>query len=108
MFFHLFDEPKQLELAHILATLLSPQPGSVIFGSHGGGPQKGFRTEVKSDAGLYMFCHSPDSWRDLWDGQVFKKGSVRVDAGLEEVERSDLATHENAKFFVMWWSVTRL
>ncbi|KAF9466489.1 hypothetical protein BDZ94DRAFT_170819 [Collybia nuda] len=107
-FFHLFDESKQLELARILATLLSPLPGSLIFGLHGGKPQKGFRTEVKNNAGSYMFCHSPESWRELWDGPVFRKGSVRVDAGLHKVERPDLPAHENAEFFLLWWSVTRM
>lgn len=35
-FFHLFDEQGQLQLARKLASLLEPQRGSTIFGSHAG------------------------------------------------------------------------
>ncbi|KAG6861459.1 hypothetical protein C0995_016550 [Termitomyces sp. Mi166 len=84
-FFHLFDEAGQLQLARQLATLLSPATGSVIFGSHGGKQEKGFI----ASAGRSMFCHSPESWKELWDGQVFKKGTVKVEAGLHQIERDD-------------------
>jgi hypothetical protein len=54
-----------------------------------------------------MFCHSPESWRELWDGQVFKKGSVKVDCGLKKMERTaHLSTIEGAE--LLWWSVTRV
>lgn len=90
-----------------MATLLSPRPGSVIFGSHGGRPEKGMRTEFQNHTGSVMFCHSPESWRELWDGQVFKKGSVKVDCGLKKMERTaHLSTIEGAE--LLWWSVTRV
>lgn len=104
-FFHLFDEERQWLLAQRLATLLSPRPGSVIFGSHSGRPKKGFRTNIRISTGEHMFCHSPESWQDLWDGQVFKKGSVKVNCGLKKVERSDVPA--DAELFLLWWSVTR-
>ncbi|KAG6807488.1 hypothetical protein H0H92_007296 [Tricholoma furcatifolium] len=108
-FFHLFDEAGQLQLARQVATLLSPAPGSIIFGMHGGKPEKGFRTEAISSSGNYMFCHSPETWKEVWDGDVFVRGSVKVEAGLHEVERKDMtAVTPGAKFYVMWWSVTRL
>jgi hypothetical protein len=103
--FHLFGEEKQLELAHAIATLLSPLPGSVIFGSHLGHPVKGFRTEMATSRGNGIFCHSPDSWCELWNGKVFERGTVRVDAGLKQLN----ATHSKFSVFSMlWWSVTRL
>ncbi|KAI0828239.1 hypothetical protein BC628DRAFT_1337889 [Trametes gibbosa] len=59
--------------------LLSPEPGSIILGVHGGRHEKGFRTETGLHSatsvarGHPMFCHSPESWTELWDGQIFKK-----------------------------------
>lgn len=41
LFFHLFDEPTQKEVARRLAVLLIPQPGSIIFGSHAGNDPAG-------------------------------------------------------------------
>jgi len=103
-FFHLFGEAKQLELARLLATLLSPAPGSVIFGSHGGSPGKEFRSEISSYGIVEMFCHSAESWKEVWDGVVFKKGTVRVDTWIKEVERPGMW----GKYFLLVWGVTRL
>ncbi|KZT74620.1 hypothetical protein DAEQUDRAFT_720820 [Daedalea quercina L-15889] len=109
-FFHLFDEEQQLELARSLAGLLSPQPGSLIFGMHNGRREKGFRVEQgePGQAGSYMFCHSPESWKELWDGEVFAKGTVRVEAELQETQRRDIHAAPGTKFYWMMWSVTRL
>jgi hypothetical protein len=127
-FFHLFPESKQLELAHLLASLLSPEKGSVIFGQHGSRPVKGFRTEgLPKDAvdaegkpipPVKMFCHSPESWKQMWTEEVFAggdgKGSerIKVDARLIEVPRKDLRAliveTEETRFWVMNWCVTRL
>lgn len=110
-FFHLFDEEKQAHLAYALGWLLSPLPGSMIIGSHSGAPEKGLRTDkVEGDDGvecgsLTMFCHSPESWTELWDGQVFKKGTVKVEAKL--VEHAALGRGKVA-FYVLQWCVTRL
>ncbi|EDR08693.1 uncharacterized protein LACBIDRAFT_297150 [Laccaria bicolor S238N-H82] len=105
-FFHLFDEAQQEVLARRVATLLSPEPGSVIFGLHGGLPEKGLRAEV-SRAGRRMFCHSPDGWRELWDGQVFSKGTVQVEATLKEYNRPGPLLDTGA-FYLLIWSVTRI
>ncbi|KAJ3526532.1 hypothetical protein NM688_g8250 [Phlebia brevispora] len=104
-FFHLFPEEKQLELAKLLAPLLSPEPGSVIFGGHGGLPQKGLR-ERKNSHGIHMFCHSPASWKELWETQVFNPGQVRVDAFVKENIRQDV--HGEVRGYQLIWSVTRL
>lgn len=106
--FHLFNEEKQATLAKRLASLLSPRPGSIIFGSHGGLPEKGTRFELPNHP---MFCHGPESWRALWDGQVFKKGTVRVDVRLKLMEKSGVqvfSEDEDSKFYLLIWSVTRL
>ncbi|TFK40029.1 hypothetical protein BDQ12DRAFT_602419, partial [Crucibulum laeve] len=107
-FFHLFSEEKQLELARRVATLLSATPGSVIFGCHVGLPQKGTKVAVVSTE---MFCHSPETWKELWDGKVFEKGSVRVDTRLDKFLREDfplVAAAEKVEVFYLSWSVTRV
>ncbi|KAF5359213.1 hypothetical protein D9756_003133 [Leucocoprinus leucothites] len=49
LLFHLFDEEKQLDLARRLASLLSPEEGSMIFGGHYARPKQGVRTEILAD-----------------------------------------------------------
>ncbi|KAF9446313.1 hypothetical protein P691DRAFT_708866 [Macrolepiota fuliginosa MF-IS2] len=104
-FFHLFNEAEQLTLAKQLASLLSPEPGSMIFGSHRGTPVK---TTTNDLMGYFMVCHSPESWREIWDGQVFRKGTVRVDAELEETKLEKDIMPESGKFWYLVWSVTRI
>jgi hypothetical protein len=104
LLFHLFDEEKQLTLAKQLATLLSPEPGSIIFGVHGGLNTKGMKL---SYSGRQMFCHSPESWIELWDGVVFRKGSVKVEAMIVERE-SPRDDYPAPKFLLLVWAVTRL
>ncbi|KAI0066448.1 hypothetical protein BV25DRAFT_1820396 [Artomyces pyxidatus] len=108
-FFHLFSEEQQLHLARALAGLLSPEPGSMIFGAHGSLPEKGFRLSlISGEKG--MFCHSPDSWTELWDGVVFEKGTVKVETVLTQQERMQEVTQlaPGTVFYLLTWSVTRL
>ncbi|KAJ8518184.1 hypothetical protein ONZ45_g4715 [Pleurotus djamor] len=92
-FIHLFDEATQLAACKILASLLSPLPGSVIFGSHGGLPEKGLRQPIPP-GGRRMFCHGPDSWKEIWDGIIFEKGKVKVEAEAVVTPRNDFASDE--------------
>ncbi|KAF9071887.1 hypothetical protein BDP27DRAFT_1218444 [Rhodocollybia butyracea] len=109
--FHLFNEEGQTAIAEKLAGLLSPEPGSMIFGVHGSrsDSEKGFWHPTGSER--YMFCHSPDSWKDLWEG-LFGKGSVEVKAQLrKEIGGDDFfGTYPGNKDpnHVMEWSVTRI
>lgn len=107
-FFHLFNEPQQLALARRLASLLSPAPGSLILGAHVGRPEKGARVESVrvNTQGVSMFCHSAESWAEMWTTEVFGPGEVKVDATLREVERVDIAP--GSKSWALVWSVTRL
>jgi hypothetical protein len=103
-FFHLFGEEKELYVARALAGLLSPEPGSVIFGLHVGSPDKGFiPSPMHGDR--RMFCHSPESWAQLWDGVVFEKGVVNVYAKLVQMTRPDA---QNVTYTILVWSVKRL
>ena len=57
-----------------------------------------------------MFCHSPESWVQMWDGLVFEKGEVTVQAKLFNVERRYFEGDETSVQYVAFlsWSVTRL
>ncbi|KAJ6545835.1 hypothetical protein DFH09DRAFT_1172047 [Mycena vulgaris] len=99
--FHLFPEQQQLQLARVLAGLLSPLPGSVIFGMHVGLPTKGVRKSLRS--GAPMFCHSPESWVAMW-AEVFPEGAVRVDAQLQAWLEADKSY--DGGYLV--WCVTRV
>jgi hypothetical protein len=106
--FHLFSEDEQLRLARALAGLLSPEPGSMIFGKHIGLPESGH--EEVSSTRRRLFCHTSRSWSELWDGEVFPKGTVKVLAFVTEIPKDEVA-----KIFpgansvhLLIWSVTRL
>ena len=103
-FFHLFDEEKQLEAGRQLASLLSPEPGSIIFGTHIGLPVEGTKVHHLLGSERTMFSHSPESWRDFWDGQIFAKGTVRVEAELKEMR---ILSPDTISYFLMW-CVTRV
>lgn len=109
-FFHLFDESQQNQLAQGLASLLSPLPGSTIFGGHVGLPVKGIQTHKRSNGQvLSTFCHSPESWRQLWDG-IFGDGNVEVEARLEEKAYALSVLKKvggEEKFWFLTWSVKR-
>jgi hypothetical protein len=117
LLFHLFNEEGQLHLARGLAGLLSPEPGSVILGSQMGSPVKAIRWSAD---GVNLYCHSPESWKELWNGQVFDKGKVKVEVSLLPIERKNiflkavdgidifLTAIDNIEIFVMAWSVIRL
>ena len=109
-FFHLFDEEKQLHLARALAGLLSPEPGSMILGLHIGAPEKkGFQPSI-ARRDHHLWCHSPESWTELWDGNVFEKGVVKVQTKLVQRERRILQPDapQSATITILVWSVTRL
>ena len=94
--FHEYNEELQFELGQRLAALLDPRPGSIIFGSHIGMPVKGDRDGVSGK----MFCHSPESWTQIWEEQIFEKGQVKVNAALRYLE--------GAEINMLDWSVERL
>lgn len=107
-FFHLFPEDKQEYIARSLAGLLSEKPGSMIFGVHGGRAEKGFWHPTGSEQ--YMFYHSPESWKILWES-IFREDNVAVRCQLRrEIGGDDFGTYLGNKdpYHVLEWSVTRL
>jgi len=109
-FFHLFPEDRQLKLARIVSSLLSPEKGSVIFGQHVARPVKGYGD---GDSTFERFCHSPESWTQMWVEDVFggedKDGNnrVKVDTELLRTARTSMTDHSE-KVWLLSWSVTRL
>ncbi|KIJ29312.1 hypothetical protein M422DRAFT_36973 [Sphaerobolus stellatus SS14] len=118
-FFHLFNEEPQRRLAFLLGSLLSPLPGSMIIGTHGGLLDT---EENKKGAPRFidlvgsLFAHSPTSWRELWIGEegVFKESDVKVWAEAKEMPRSPSNPTPTdsrglpVKRCIMTWSVTRI
>lgn len=104
-FFHLFKEDKQLHMARALAGLLSAEPGSIILGAHTGAQEKGVVNQVHRGIEIDMFAHSVESWTAMWDGEVFEKGTVKVDAQFIEIPDG---AEGDGRYPMLFWSVTRL
>ncbi|KAK0203773.1 hypothetical protein DFS33DRAFT_1261877, partial [Desarmillaria ectypa] len=105
VFFHLFNTEQQLQLGKTMVILLSSTPGSMIFGTHSGLPTKEHRGEPIARGGhtRSMFCHSPETWRSVWDGGIFPKDAVDVEVSLKAIDRPDPAA---AKFYMLVWCIT--
>ncbi|THH09617.1 hypothetical protein EW145_g1879 [Phellinidium pouzarii] len=90
-FFHLFDEATQ-------------EPGTMLFGYQVACPVAGI-SAYPDTLGVYAYYHSPESWRALWDGVVFEKGTVDVSAELREVTKTDIKDMmpDNTKAYLMSW-----
>ena len=117
-FFHLFPFAHQELLARLLAGLLSPLPGSFLFGAQAGRPTRTAAWCPAPGAVPALDCHSPDSWRALWE-RVFAEAGVRVEvrAHLRTESRGGRGYAGTAAagvaaqpqpYHVLEWSVTRL
>jgi hypothetical protein len=107
-FFHLFDRADQLTAARALGSLLSPEPGSFIFGTNGAQPSAQSRSVV-NPRGQTVFLQSPETWREMWDGEVFEKGSVEVVTDLRQFERTTLVKElvRDSIVYRMEWCIRR-
>lgn len=119
-FFHLFTEPAQEALGRKLGALLKPQTGSMLFGSHVGSQEAGIIRDELRGGDKAMYCHSPQSWKDLWETVIFPasrqpKGSpgIKVEANAELTDSRPgaaglhLSKTDGVKK-IMVWSVTVL
>ncbi|KIJ57167.1 hypothetical protein M422DRAFT_198577 [Sphaerobolus stellatus SS14] len=80
MVFHLFDQRTQYELAHRMATLLSPMPGSIMVGR-----QMGDTTPRNLMLGQKPhFLHNVQSWERMW-ATIFPPGTVELQTALVEL-----------------------
>ena len=115
LFFHLFNKEEQETLARSLASLLSPAPGSMIFGSHCVLPEERLWSPTprpgESESKIAMYCHSPESWKELWE-EIFGKGRVDVKVRFEDIEEGNelqgTFPGNRNPMYEMKWSVTRL
>jgi len=102
-FFHLFDEEQQVLIARKLATLLSPEAGSIILGCQAGWTTKGYQTPTVHGVPITSFCHSPESWKELWEKVVFKEGEVACDAYVtKKLGEREIPVH------LLVWKVVRV
>ncbi|KAG1823553.1 uncharacterized protein BJ212DRAFT_1261697 [Suillus subaureus] len=79
--FHLFSAEQQASLVRAVAALLSPVPGSIVFGSHVGLPKQGTIREETLGMTVEMYCYDPESWNKLWEDA----GPFKTEAVLKEV-----------------------
>ncbi|KAG1862034.1 hypothetical protein DFJ58DRAFT_776048 [Suillus subalutaceus] len=79
--FHLFSAEQQASLVRAVAALLSPVPGSIVFGSHVGHPKQGTIREEMLGVTVEMYCYNPESWNKLWEDA----GPFETEAVLKEV-----------------------
>lgn len=111
LFFHLFEKEKQAQLAHLFASLLSPVPGSIIFGYHSGASDteedKNGRSRI-TGRGYATFDNSPATWKELWTGA---DGPFTPDQiTFETIARQTALVIKGAdpKHYFHVWSITRV
>ena len=115
-FFHLFQKDEQVYAAKALASLLSPTPGSMIFGRHSSTDDNTSSKAMTISANRKMYGFNTEDWTRLWNGEIFKEGTVRVDAELRYNPRrmaygDSAATTEleiESRRQSLIWCVTRL
>ncbi|KAI9438322.1 hypothetical protein H4582DRAFT_255501 [Lactarius indigo] len=107
--FHLFSDEQQLALAVTLGSLLANVSGASIFGWSTGLAEVGFLEFEGNVSHPRQFCHSPSSWVALWDGVVFPKGSVKVEARLVEFDYDvGVRTRDGLTLKRLEWAVRRM
>lgn len=114
-FFHLFEEDKQRQLVFLFASLLSPLPGSIIFGSHTGASDSDEDKSGKDRVtfrGEKAFAHSRTSWKELWTGKdgPFKPDQISLKVEVVERDRRFVHHHQSlgVKTYHHVWSITRI
>ncbi|KAG8717578.1 hypothetical protein FRC09_014059 [Ceratobasidium sp. 395] len=100
-FFHLFSEEDQLKVACGCVTLLTGLPGATIFGAHIGANKPGLYERPR--AGNPMFCHSPESWEEMWREALRTTGrntDIRVWAKV--IDMGDDPLFSGGKGYMVW------
>jgi hypothetical protein len=86
MVFHLFDLDCQTLLAHRIAQILSPTPGSMIIGRQMGS----INPREISLQGNPHYVHNTDSWERMWS-EVYPRGAVEHLAVLVDLSPDIIA-----------------
>ena len=83
----------------------------MIFGAHGGASEKSTQVFGSPGSGakpITMFCHSPESWRELWLS-IFEPSKIEVDARLEDITpRSPDGKEPERRWYFLVWCVKRV
>lgn len=109
-FLHVFDEAGQAHIAKAVAGLLSPEPGSMLFGVQGALEERGPFTPAGSD--WTMFCHSPKSLGKLFEDAFGGSGTIKFESRMVEEPGGptyfDTWPGNLKSFTCQEWSVIRL
>ena len=100
MVFHLFDLNRQTILAHRIAQILSPTPGSIIIGRQMGSMNP---REIILQGNPH-YVHNPDSWERMWS-KVYPRGSVEFRSALVDLPSDIMAATKDMVFvtqFLNW------
>ena len=108
-FFHLFGEEQQTEIARKFGGLLSPEPGSMVIGSHAGRVEKGYFVPTGQKK-YKIFCHSEESWRLLWE-DILGRDNVEVQTRLRKEDGGldfyGTLPGNTVQHYILEWSVVR-
>ncbi|KZT55772.1 hypothetical protein CALCODRAFT_498242 [Calocera cornea HHB12733] len=100
-FFHLFSREQQEELAPLIAGLLLPERGSIIFGHHLGAEEEGLGSK------LGKWAHNRESWTALWERALARVGwTGKVDIYTELVKAPEVMSSVGIGTHLLHWRVT--
>ncbi|GJJ13706.1 hypothetical protein Clacol_007962 [Clathrus columnatus] len=111
--FHLFSPEKQQKLAHILASMLSPLPGSMILGKQLATDSGIYEWDFGNDVGS-AWSYSTLAWKELWTGEngPFKTeevdAQVLVEALPTEIGNAAVGRSNTPTIQFLIWSITRV
>lgn len=58
-----------------------------------------------------MFCHSPESWKEMWEG-IFGKENIKVEARLRKelggLDFFETFPGNTVQYYVLEWTVVRV
>lgn len=72
-------------------------------------PETGYHPKLFNAAGDRMFCHSPESWREVWENKIFKGFPIKMET---QFHTSDFDLYGNVSIgdveYFLVWSIVRL
>ncbi|PHH78468.1 hypothetical protein CDD80_6811 [Ophiocordyceps camponoti-rufipedis] len=108
LFFHLFPRSQQIQLAKRLVALLDPTKDSLIVGRHLAHSKV---TECNLPGAGYLYVHSQDSWKCLWDevGRLTRTlWDVEIVQEAREVEACIKEATAGPEAYWMWFTIRKL
>jgi len=88
--FHMFTHEQQLQIARLLANLVTRESQSIIFGRHITSETESL-VGLKTGSGYFnMACFSPAAWERIWKEQIFPEKQVEVLTMFEHISYDDM------------------